>query len=106
MIKTMPYSLYKKGYDMFPADNYNRQKKTIEVEIPEHKRPRFPSDWVRSCNHYLTPNGCDVMVWNTGLAENFLVERGGRGPYAKDSKRIGPGLYSREEVIEYVNSFN
>ena len=42
MIKTMPYSLYKTGYTEFKAENYNAIKKTIDVELPDYKKPRFP----------------------------------------------------------------
>lgn len=98
MKKTLPYSLYKSFYNQFPADNYNAAKKTIEVELPEYKKPSFPKDWERFGNHYTTPNGCRVYFWNSGFAENFIIE------YKGTSKTFSPGLYAREQVIDYVNS--
>ena len=97
-MRTMPYSLYRTGYSEYPASNYNPRTKTIDVELPDHKRPRFPADWIRSGNHYITPNGCTVTFWSSGLAENFLVEHGYR------SKTFHASMYVREMVIDYVRS--
>ena len=102
MIKTMPYWLYKTGYTEFNADNYDSKKKTIDVELPDYKKPRFPSEWRRNGNHYYAPNGCRVTFWNTGLSENFVVD----SPSRKKEKTFPASLYARENVIEYVASFN
>lgn len=101
MVKTIPYSLYKTGYTEFKAENYNASKKTIDVDLPDYKKPRFPSEWRRDGNHYYTPNGCAVTFWNSGLAENFLIEC-----HNHSAKTISAGLYAREKVMEYVASFN
>ncbi len=100
MIKTIPYSLYKTGYTMFKGSNYNAAKRTIDVDLPEYAKPRFPSDWEKCGNHYKTPNGCRVYFWNSGLAENFVVE------HAKGTKTFPASLYAREQVIDYVSKFN
>ena len=105
MIKTMPYSLYKSSYAEFKASNYNKVKKTIDVELPDYKKPQFPKDWTRVGNGYRTPNGCTVYFWNTGLAENFKVEHW-VSQFNHQSKTISAGLYAREKVMEYVESFN
>lgn len=103
MIKTMPYSLYKTGYSEFPASNYNKAKKTIDVDLPEYKKPSFPSEWEKRGNHFHTPNGCTVTFWNSGLAENFLVERW-VSRYNHQSKTIPASLDAREKVIACVKS--
>lgn len=105
MIKTIPYSLYKTGYAEFRAKNYNASKKTIDVELPDYKKPRFPSDWRSSGNKYFAPNGCVIIFWGTGLAENFLIEHG-TNKFNYSSKTIPAGLYAREKVLAYVSSFN
>lgn len=105
MIKTMPYSLYKTGYTEFKAENYNAIKKTIDVELPDYKKPGFPKEWRRGGNNYYAPNGCVITFWNSGLAENFLVEHW-VSQFNHQSKTIPAGLYAREKVMEYVASFN
>ena len=86
---------------MFKGSNYNTAKKTVDVDLPEYAKPRFPSDWEKRGNHYKTPNGCRVYVWNSGLAENFLVERSS-GCF-HESKTFPASLYAREQVIDYVS---
>lgn len=103
MIKTMPYSLYKTGYTMFKSANYNARKKTIDVELPEYVKPRFPSDWEKCGNHYKTPNGCRVYFWNSGLSENFVVEHSEGCNH--ESRTFPASLYVREAVINYVSKF-
>lgn len=102
--KRIPYSLYKTGYTEFKASGYDPKTKTIEVELPEYKKIRFPKDWRKDGNNYFTPNGCRVSFWNTGLAENFYVEH-----YDVVLKTIhktfGPALDVREKVIAFVNQF-
>lgn len=105
MIKTMSYSLYKTGFSEFEANNYNANRKTVDVSLPDHKRPSFPKNWRRSGNHYYAPNGCVITFWNSGLAENFLVEHW-VSQFNHHSKTISAGLYAREKVMEYVASFN
>lgn len=104
MIKTMPYSLYKTGYTEFKAGNYNGGRKTIDVDLPDYKKPRFPAEWRKDGNHYYAPNGCVVTFWGAGLAENFLVERW-VSQYNHSSKTFPAGLYAREKVMEFVASF-
>ena len=100
MIKRMKYSLWKSYYRSFPADQYDQGTKTILVDLPDAPVIRWPKSWKRSGNHYLTPGGCLVHFWNTGLAQNFYVERIGNGSI---HETIHPGIDSRERVIAAVN---
>ena len=98
MIAKMPYSVYKnRAYRDFRSFDYDPVKKTISVEIPDYKKPKFPADWRRHGNHYVTPNRCCVYFWNSGFAENFIVERKNG-----EQRSFPPSLYAREEVIKYV----
>lgn len=101
MIKTMPYSLYRNFYHEFPAENYNKAKKTIDVMLPDYVRPKFPKEWRKDGNHYFY-NGCTITVWNTGYAENFVVETGST-IHDHESITIPAGLYARERAITIVN---
>ena len=106
MKKRMPYWLYKTGFSEFKASDYDANKKTIEVELPEYKRPKFPADWVSAGgNHYHTPNGCTVTRWGAGFAEYFEVEHFVT-IYNCKHKSFGPCIGVREQVMDYVNSFN
>lgn len=97
----MPYSLYKKHYDQFPADDYDPKTKTIMVDMPSTRRRPFPRSWHRSGNHYTTPGGCEVVFWNTGYAENFEVRKW--RPYR--SRTIPLGIDARERVLACVAEF-
>lgn len=103
--KRIPYSLYKAGYTEFKAFDYDCKTKTIEVELPDHKKVRFPKEWHKVGNNYYTPNNCVVSFWNTGLAENFYVEHHGSNTLKTVHKTIGPALDAREQVIAFVNQF-
>lgn len=99
MTKTIPYSLYKKNYSELPTENYSKEKKTIDIILPDgYSRPRFPSEWERFGNSYKTPNGCRVYFWASGLAEHFRVEH----YVSHSSKTFPPSLYVREQVMQYV----
>ena len=94
----MPYSLYKKSYSEFPAENYDKAKKTIDVQLPaDYKRPRFPKDWERRCDGFFV-DGIHIYQWNSGYAEQFLVA------YGNEEHTFAAGLKTREQVIEMVNS--
>ena len=99
MLKRMPYSLWKDYYRSFPADQYDQATKTILVEIPSVPTIRWPKNWKRSCNHYVTPGGCLVHFWNTGLAQNYYVEHINDGSL---HRTIHPGIDSREKVLQAV----
>lgn len=88
---------------MFKAYDYDKKTKTIEVELPDYKKPQFPKTWKKSGNHYITPEGFFVYFWNSGLAENFLVEKF-ISRYNSVSKTVPAGLYAREDVIKFVES--
>ena len=103
-MKKMPYSLYKKYYSQFRAEEYDGKTKTIMVDVPDVRRKPFPKDWKRNGNHYYTPGGCEVCFWNTGLSENFLVTRE-ISAYQRYSKTICPGIDARDKVIETVKLF-
>ena len=99
MLKRLPYSLWKNYYRSFPADQYDQGTKTILVELPDTPAIRWPKCWKRSGNHYLTPGGCLVHFWNTGLAQNYYVE------HIKNSslhRTVHPGIDSRLRVLDAV----
>lgn len=100
----MPYSLYKPFYSQFPAEDYDQKTKTIMVDVPNIRRKPFPKEWKRSGNRYLTPGGCEVVFWNTGYAENFVVRRWFPHGETKQ-KTIPPGINARERVLECVTLF-
>ena len=107
MLKRLPYSLWKNYYRSFPADQYDQGTKTILVDVPKTilvdvpktKTIRWPKDWKRSGNHYLTPGGCLVHFWNTGLAQNYYVEHIKNGSL---HRTINPGIDSRQRVLDAV----
>lgn len=101
-MKKMPYSVYKSSYAEFPARDYDKKTKTILVDLPEHTRTRFPSEWERSGNCFKTPNGAKVYFWNSGYSENFLVEY--KNGCIRESKTIPASLYARDNVIEFVRN--
>ena len=100
MTKTIPYRIYKAGFTEFPASNYNAENKTIDVELPEHKKPRWPKEWDTRRPFYgmYTPNGCDVRTYGSGLSEIATVSH--LNQFGKEIyKSFGPSLTFREDVI-------
>ena len=55
-MKKMPYSIYKKYYNQFHAEEYDSKNKTIMVDIPDVKRKQFPAEQYRFQN----PGGREV----------------------------------------------
>lgn len=104
MQRRIPYSLYKTGYEEFPASDYDPKTKTILVDLPEIPCRVWPKDWKRSGNHYTTPNGCTVYFWNTGLSQNYEVE-GPYNPYNRKHRTIPAGIHSFQRVLDTVNEF-
>ncbi len=104
MERRIPYSLYKTGYEQFPARDYDQKTKTILVELPVMKRRVWPKNWKRFSNHYTAPNGCAVYFWNTGLAQNYVVD-GPYSPYMRKSRTIPAGFYSFEHMLQTVQEF-
>ena len=100
----MKYSLYKSCYSQFPADDYNAHDKTIMVDLPSAKRLPWPKTWNRNGNHLTTPGGCEVTYWNSGYAENFIVERY-ISRFYQPSRTISAGIDSRERVMQAVAEF-
>lgn len=99
MLKRVSYSLWKNYYRSFSADQYDQQTKTIIVQLPDAVQIKWPDNWKRCGNHYTTPGGCLVHVWNTGLAQNYYVE------HIKDGslhRTIHPGVESRHMVLQAV----
>lgn len=104
MQKRMPYSLYKGSYSEFPSSDYDKVTRTILVDLPNYKKPRFPKTWEKWGNHYSVDTGNGgalVSFWGAGLAENFTVEAS-KGYY--NTIKHFSGLYARENVIKYINS--
>ncbi len=99
MLKKMKYSLYKSSYFAFKADNYDAKTKTIEVELPEIIRPKFPKDWEKSGNRYRLPNGTSLYFWGSGFAENFRIERY-MSAYQQYAEVINAGINARAEAIQ------
>ena len=100
----MPYSLYKPYYNQFPSRDYNPNFKTIKVDIPPYRKKHFPSAWKKNGNRYFTPGGCEVIFWNAGYAENFVVRRW----FPNDNtleQTIHPGVDARDRVLECVAAF-
>ena len=104
MEKRIPYSLYKTGYHQFPASAYDPLTKTILVDMPPVKRRVWPKEWKRIANSFRTPGGCTVYFWNTGLSQNYLVERFITPHYSK-SKTIPAGFDSFNRVLDTVAEF-
>ena len=104
MVK-MKYALYKKSYSEFLATDYDSSSKTILVDLPEVKKPKFPKDWEKVGNWYRLPNGTRVYFWNTGFAENFLIERTVT-IHRILSKTISAGINARQEAIETALRFD
>lgn len=104
MQRRMPYSLYKTGYQEFPATDYDAATKTILVDIPAIKRRVWPKEWKRDGNCFRTPNGCTVYFWNTGISQNYEVE-GPYNPYLRKHRTIPAGFHSFQLVIDTVKDF-
>lgn len=104
MKRKMYYSLYKNYYNQYPASDYDSATKTIMVDLPDIKQIRFPKNWERGlfCK-YVTPGGCRVYAWGSGVTQSYLVEC----PIEceKRSKTIPPGVNNRQNVIDTVNEF-
>ena len=104
MKKRIPYSLYKSSYNEFPASDYDSKTKTIIVELPFIKRRLWPKTWGRVGNHYTTPGGCTVYFWNTGLAQNYMVEKF-ITIHNILSKTIPAGIDSFDRMLQTVAEF-
>ena len=104
MVK-MKYALYKNSYSEFLATDYDSSSKTILVDLPDVKKPKFPKDWEKIGNWYRLPNGTRVYFWNTGFAENFLIERTVT-IHRILSKTISAGINARQEAITTALKFD
>ena len=101
---TMKYSIYKKYFREYPSREYNLEKKTIEVDLPEHKTIKWPSNWRKSGNSLRTPSGIEILFWNSGLAENFYVNYY-VSRYYHLSRTISPAIDARQQVLDTVAEF-
>lgn len=105
MKRRIPYSLYKTGYEQFPATDYDPKTKTILVDLPPIKRLVWPKNWKRAGGNWLVaPNGCNVYFWNTGLAQNYEVEWSG-GPFNRKHRTIPAGFDSFDYMMQTVKEF-
>ena len=90
----IPYRIYKQGYSEFPASDYDKSTKTIDVQLPEYKKPTFPKEWgAGGCKHF---NHVTMYVRNSGFAEYYEIHQTVR-PYKEVT--IECGLYAREKAI-------
>ncbi len=98
MVK-MKYSLWKQYYNQFPASCYDKNTKSIMVEIPKYKKLPFPKDWIKSKNPLIcgleTPGKCIVYSWNRGYAESFEVTLQIPGR-TNLHRSISPGINARQ----------
>lgn len=100
------YSLYKQSYADFPAHDYDGRTKTIEVDLPEVTKPKFPKEWkVKGSNYYRLPNSTKIYFWNAGLAEHFYIERNISSFY-RLSADIPAGVNARRLAIETALKFD
>lgn len=104
MVK-MKYALYKKSYSEFSATDYDKSTKTIMVDLPDVKKPKFPKDWEKVGNWYRLPNNTRVYFYNTGYAENFYIERTITVHHILN-KTISAGINARQEAIETALKFD
>ena len=90
----MPYRIYKQGYSEYPAFDYDKSTKTIDVQLPEYKKPSFPREWgtggCKYCNHV------EMFVRNSGFAEYYEIHQ---TIYPHKEVTIECGLKSREKAI-------
>lgn len=104
MKRRIPYWLYKTGYEQFPASDYDKATKTIEVDIPPMKRRVWPKEWKRCGNHFVTDKGTEIYYWNSGIQQNYLVQE----PYKRFGRRectISAGFDAFDRVIQTVKEF-
>lgn len=105
MKRRIPYWLYKTGYSQFPADDYDKLTKTIEVDIPPMKRRVWPKSWLRpGTNHMITEKGVEIYFWNSGIQQNYFV----REPYKRFGRRertIPAGFDAFDRVMQTVKEF-
>lgn len=95
----MPYRIYKQGYSEFKAYDYDKTTKTIEVDLPEYKKPVFPKDWKTESSGRKYFNHVQMFIRNSGISECYDIEQLVK-PYKHI--RIECGLKSREKAIEMM----
>lgn len=105
MKRRIPYWLYKTGYNQFPASDYDKLTKTIEVDMPSMKRRVWPKEWKRpGSNQMITDKGVEIYFWNSGIQQNYLV----REPYKRFGRRertIHAGFDAFDRVMKTVKEF-
>jgi hypothetical protein len=92
----MPYRIYKQGYTEYPATDYDKSTKTIDVQLPEYRKPMFPKEWRTESTGRKYFNHVQMFIRNSGLAECYDIEQLVK-PYKHI--RIECGLKAREKAI-------
>lgn len=93
----IPYRIYKQGYSEYPATDYDKTTKTIEVDIPEIKKPTFPKEWKTNSTGRKYFNHVQMFIRNSGLAECYDIEQLVK-PYKHI--RIECGVNARQKAID------
>lgn len=106
----MSYSFYKKYFRECETGEYDSQRKTIEIEVPE--RIKFPRNWKINGAHRYTPEGIEIFTYGSGYSESYSVTvRYNTHPEAKvpciheQQKLINPGVNARQQVLDVVAKF-
>ena len=107
----MSYSFYKKYFRECKTGEYDSQRKTIEIEVPE--RIKFPRNWKTNGAHRYTPDGIEIFTYGSGYSESYYVTvRYNTHPEAKipcireQQKLINPGVNARQQVLDTVSEFS
>ena len=93
----MSYRIYKQGYSEYPATDYDKSTKTIDVQLPEYKKPTFPKEWKTDSSARKYFHHVQMFIRNSGVSECYDIEQ-----LVKPYKyvRVECGLKSREKAIE------
>jgi len=104
------YSDYKHYFHDCKTGEYNKNRKTIEIEVPE--RIKFPRNWKTCGAHHYTPEGIEIYTYGSGYSESYVVmarhdiNSNGKVPHiCEERKSIAPGVNARQQVLDAVAEF-
>ena len=107
----MSYSFYKKYFRECKTGEYDSQRKTINIEVPE--RIKFPRNWKVCGAHHYTPEGIEIFTYGSGYSESYtVIVRYNTTPEAKvpcvaeKRKTINPGVTARQQVLDTIAEFS